>query len=544
MDVEKVDSSTQHIHCRIFNAQGVFQYWLSIIYAHNQLPLRNLQWKTLQEYGQREPWMILGDFNNVMKVGDRIGGHPVQSHEYTALEDMMPGSLSSKIVKEFLNAYISDHTPIRVQQKENEDRKQGIYREFKFLNCITENPHIGDTDLKAITYHITDGVKNIQNARLNLAQAENMLAADLFNQDHFDEEKNKKAGIQQLEDRNGRMLTEHKDIEAEVVNFYKGLVGTASSRLKHVDIVALRDGNQLNEEDRQQMIQPVSTKEIWEALQGVGDNKAPGGDVTYRYLINGKPSPSIQAKRGLRQGDPISPILFVLIMKYLHRSLRKLKHMPAFKFHPKCKKSGITNICFADDLMMFTRGDPVSVQIMMREFHLVSEATGLMASPTKCKVCSRGINATVQQQILQITDFSASEIPFKYLGVPMSCRKLNIHQCRPLVDRILHKGNADMTRKAPVAWDTVCNPRVLGGLNITSLKEWNIATMGKLFWNIQAKADKLWVKWISAYYLKCHSAMDWQYKNCSWLLANIFKCRDKVKDTGMATRKTVVYSRK
>src|SRR4051812_20373408 len=124
--------------------------------------------------------------------------------------------------------------------------------------------------------------------------------------------------------------------------------------------------------------------------------------VTYKYVINGKPSPSIQAKRGLRQGDPISPLLFVLIMEYLHRSLRKLNHMPAFKFHPKCKKLGITNICFADDLMMFTRGDPISVQIMMREFHLFSEATGLRASPTKCKVYSGGMSATVQQQILQI----------------------------------------------------------------------------------------------------------------------------------------------
>lgn len=49
--------------------------------------------------------------------------------------------------------------------------------------------------------------------------------------------------------------------------------------------------------------------------------------------------------------------------------------------------------------------------------------------------------------------------------------------------------------------------------------------MGKLFWNIQAKADKLWVKWISTYYLKKTSAMDWQSRNCSWLIANIFKCK-------------------
>lgn len=103
----------------------------------------------------------------------------------------------------------------------------------------------------------------------------------------------------------------------------------------------------------------------------------------FRYLINGKPSPSIQAKCGIRQGDPISPLLFVLIMEYLHRSLRKLKHMPDFNFDPECENLGITNMCFADDLMMFTRGNPVSVQLMMKEFHLFAEATGLVANPTK-----------------------------------------------------------------------------------------------------------------------------------------------------------------
>lgn len=72
-----MDASAQHIHCRILDAQGVFQYWLTIVYAHNKLQPRSLLWKTLQAYGQREPWMILGDFNNVVKVRDRIGGNPV-----------------------------------------------------------------------------------------------------------------------------------------------------------------------------------------------------------------------------------------------------------------------------------------------------------------------------------------------------------------------------------------------------------------------------------------------------------------------------------
>jgi hypothetical protein len=53
-----------------------------------------------------------------------------------------------------------------------------------------------------------------------------------------------------------------------------------------------------------------------------------------------------------------------------------------------------------------------------------------------------------------------------------------------------------------VAWEKICEPKIAGGLNITSLVEWNQATIGKLLWNLQSKADKHWVKWIDAYYLK------------------------------------------
>lgn len=74
--------------------------------------------------------------------------------------------------------------------------------------------------------------------------------------------------------------------------------------------------------------------------------------VSYRYLINRKISSILQAKRGLRQGDP-TPLLFVFIMEYLHKSLETLRRILDYNFHPKCAKFGITNVCFANDLLFF-----------------------------------------------------------------------------------------------------------------------------------------------------------------------------------------------
>ncbi|XP_058768387.1 uncharacterized protein LOC131642117 [Vicia villosa] len=307
--------------------------------------------------------------------------------------------------------------------------------------------------------------------------------------------------------------------------------------------------------------------------------------VSYRYMINGQTSRILKAKRGIRQGDPISPLLFVIVMEYLHRSLTKLHNQPEFKYHPKCGKMRITNICFADDLIMFARGDNASVQSMMEEFHRFSEATGLYANPTKCNVYFGGVPDTIQQQILVTTKFSVGKLPFKYLGVPLASRKLAIYQYEPLIDKIVSRirhwaakllsyagrlqliksvlftttnywmqvflipkkvlhnieaicrtflwaGTDIISRKSPIAWDKVCYTKAAGGQNVTSLLEWNLATISKLLWNLQAKEDKLWIKWMDHYYIKGQQVMEWQVKaNCSWILRKIMQCRERVQQT-------------
>lgn len=79
--------------------------------------------------------------------------------------------------------------------------------------------------------------------------------------------------------------------------------------------------------------------------------------VSYSILINGFPAPPFEAKKGLRQGDPMSPFLFAIGMEYLSRCLDELRLTPDFNFHPRCEKLNLTHMMFADDLLMFSRAD-------------------------------------------------------------------------------------------------------------------------------------------------------------------------------------------
>lgn len=78
--------------------------------------------------------------------------------------------------------------------------------------------------------------------------------------------------------------------------------------------------------------------------------------VSYKFNISGTLSKFLIARRGLRQRDPLSPYLFVIVMEYLHRSLQKLKDIPHFNFHAKCERLNLIHLCFVDDLLIFSRG--------------------------------------------------------------------------------------------------------------------------------------------------------------------------------------------
>lgn len=277
--------------------------------------------------------------------------------------------------------------------------------------------------------------------------------------------------------------------------------------------------------------------------------------VSYRFSINGTPSKILKAKRGLRQGDPMSPLLFVLIMEYFHRVLQSLSRVPNFNFHPKCEKMKIINLCFADDILMFVRGDLESIKLLMDKVRDFSASTGLKISILKSKIYFGGVDDNTINQIQQETGFAVGNMPFRYLGVPLASKKLTVSQCQPLIEKMLARlkhwstrllsyvgrvqllksvifsianywmqifpspkkvishinsicssfmwtGKESLTRKAPVAWDHICNPLSAGGLNMISLLEWNKATIGKLLWNVCEKKDRLWINWIHAYYIK------------------------------------------
>lgn len=87
--------------------------------------------------------------------------------------------------------------------------------------------------------------------------------------------------------------------------------------------------------------------------------------MLYRFYINGNYTGCLKEKWGLRQEDPISPMLFVVIMEYFIKILMKMSKNPNFNYHSKCEKLSLINMSFVDDFLLFARGDTAYVQLTM-----------------------------------------------------------------------------------------------------------------------------------------------------------------------------------
>ncbi|XP_074267542.1 uncharacterized protein LOC141590932 [Silene latifolia] len=204
--------------------------------------------------------------------------------------------------------------------------------------------------------------------------------------------------------------------------------------------------------------------------------------TSYSIGLNGQNYGFFHGKRGLRQGDPISPLIFTLCMEYLNRLLVMGSGLPGFKFHPLCRSLRLTHLMFADDLLLFCKGEVKSICILMellKDFPLLLACVSTMISLIFiAMVCN----------LLWFLRF-------------LCCLRV-MDRIQALCRNFLWEGS-DKYSKAPlVSWNVLCNSKEHGGLGLIDSKQWNIAAIGKLVWWLATKQDHLWIKWVDNIYLK------------------------------------------
>ena len=77
--------------------------------------------------------------------------------------------------------------------------------------------------------------------------------------------------------------------------------------------------------------------------------------VSYSLLINGNSKRKIQPSRGIRQGDPLSPYIFIICVEFLGRKLVKQLENPKnhLGIQTHRHEHRISFLLFADDCIIF-----------------------------------------------------------------------------------------------------------------------------------------------------------------------------------------------
>lgn len=78
-----------------------------------------------------------------------------------------------------------------------------------------------------------------------------------------------------------------------------------------------------------------------------------------------------------------------------------MSDLPDFKFHPMCKSLRLTHLVFADDLVIFCKGDLKSVNRVMEALNNFSLASGLVASMEKSSIFLAGVDDVTKNALLK-----------------------------------------------------------------------------------------------------------------------------------------------
>uniref|UniRef100_A0A803QRE0 Reverse transcriptase domain-containing protein n=1 Tax=Cannabis sativa TaxID=3483 RepID=A0A803QRE0_CANSA len=257
--------------------------------------------------------------------------------------------------------------------------------------------------------------------------------------------------------------------------------------------------------------------------------------VSYSVPINGVPQKKFEPQRGLRQGDPLSPFLFLLCHDVLSKLI--LRQQIRGQIHGisiSRTAPAISHLMFANDTILFARANGRMATNILECIHKYESWSGQQCSLVKSSVLfSENVVSAHKNDILNILNVKECDGQEKHLGNPfvfkrkkreeylyfkdkvlkriegwkskllsfagrttlvksvalsiplyaMSTNKLPVSSCRE-IDRVIRKywwtGNTKKDRfLALVGWDRLCSPMATGGLGFPEAKGYELSFVGQ-----------------------------------------------------------------
>ncbi|XP_074290245.1 uncharacterized protein LOC141616975 [Silene latifolia] len=203
--------------------------------------------------------------------------------------------------------------------------------------------------------------------------------------------------------------------------------------------------------------------------------------VSYEILFNGKPLPQFRPLCGLRQGDPLSPYLFILCMEVLATNIDVAHEVGRVHSFSLCRGvRPITHLFFADDSVFFFKDKGHTAANLMSLINDYCEASGQRLNLDKSDILfSPNTTLTRVQKLLRTLQIRNNKGIGKYLGIPAEFQESKKGIFKALVDHITKRKNVHWCSKNFLSF-----PKSAGGLGIRNIECLNKALLAKHGWRL------------------------------------------------------------
>ncbi|XP_057747939.1 uncharacterized protein LOC130967135 [Arachis stenosperma] len=310
--------------------------------------------------------------------------------------------------------------------------------------------------------------------------------------------------------------------------------------------------------------------------------------VTYRFKINRKLSSRIIPQRGIRQGDPLSPYLFILAAEsftILMEKARRDRLISGIRLAQSA--SVITHLLFADDCIIFAGAEEEEIFQLIQILNKYTEASGQRINTEKSGLIF-GSQVSIQKRvnIEEITGMASWDDPGRYLGLPASwgrsknralewIKEKILDKMQGWKEKLLNQAGKEILIKAVIqaipafamniikfpksfcreieaaiarfwwanngkeksihwkSWKKLTKSKTNGGLGFKDLECQNIAHLAKQTWRLLKEGEAIWAKTLKAiYYPNCSLWEVKEGRNASWIWKSLLEGRDFIRKNG------------
>ncbi|GJS07102.1 RNA-directed DNA polymerase, eukaryota, partial [Tanacetum coccineum] len=270
-------------------------------------------------------------------------------------------------------------------------------------------------------------------------------------------------------------------------------------------------------------------------------------------LVNGSPTKEFSCYRGLKQGDPLAPYLFILVMESLHLSFSRVVEEDLFKGIQLPRSISISHLFYADDAMFIGEWSDNNLKGITNILKCFFLASGLQINVHKCQLLGVGVPNNVVQQAADSIGCSILNNQFRYLGVMVGDNMSRLKAWDDIIlkiksrlskwkvktlsiggrltllksvlgaspiyamsiftvprgvlkalesirNRFFNGADQSDNKITWVAWDKVLASKKKGGLGVSSFFALNRALLLKWVWRFMSQDHSLWCQVINALY--------------------------------------------